>query len=152
MYRKIIFITSCILFSSLSYATTWEVIYKEDKMTDEKQVIYSNKSQNLFVLCRANSAGILFLNMPVLSKPNPKAMVRFDKEKAFEVRGASGKNIYTIASSFNKQFIDGMINGTTMLLEIKDPNSVRYYEYDLKGFSKVVDNNPCLTNSITYMF
>jgi hypothetical protein len=152
MFKKIIFISYLSFFSCLSYSSTWEVTYKEDKMTDEKQVTYSNASQNVFVLCSAKSAGIYFLKMPALSKSNPKGMIRFDKDKAFEVRGASGKNSYSIASSFNKQFIDGMLNSAAMLLEIKDPNSVKYYKFDLKGFSKTVEDNPCLTNSIMYMY
>ncbi len=152
MFKINIFITCCVFFSGLSYSNTWEVTHKENKMTDEKQVIYSNKSQNIFVVCKAKRGGVFFMNIPTLSLPNPKAMIRFDKNKAFEVRGASGDNSYTIASSFNKKFIDGMLNSATMLLEIKDPNSAKYYEFNLEGFSKAVEDNPCLTNSIMYMF
>lgn len=136
----------------MSYSTEWEVVYKKDRMTDEVQVIYSNKMQSLFVFCNAKQTGIFFLEMPDFSKSNPNGMIRFDMEKAIEVRGVAGKGSYTIASSFNKKFIDGMINSSKMLLEIKDPNSDKYYEYDLKGFSETMSEDSCLTNSIVYAF
>ncbi|MCD9480427.1 hypothetical protein [Photobacterium phosphoreum] len=152
MIKQILVLLSGILASFSIFGSDWNIVYQTDQMTDEKKILYISPDRGIFILCTPNNAGISFLGLPKMSQSTSKALVRFDKEKSFDVNGAAGKDSYTIASSLDKKFIDGMIRSNSMLLDVKDTNSNQYYKFSLIGLSKALKKEPCLKKSIVYLY